>query len=78
MSKNNPEIPGAEAGDGKYMMVNIVARRARDLNKRKLNTLYDENTPDPTDTAIQEYNNSLLRWEFRHHLVGTGDDYRSN
>jgi DNA-directed RNA polymerase subunit K/omega len=65
-------------GDGAYMIVNLVARRARDINKVRVNTLFDEEAPDPMDVALNEYNNSLLDFEFRHHLVGTGEDYRSN
>jgi DNA-directed RNA polymerase subunit K/omega len=65
-------------GDGRYMVVNIVARRARDLNKRKVSNLFEDTMPDPTDTALTEFQNGLLRWEFRHHLVGTGGDYRGD
>ncbi len=66
-------------GDGLYMAVNIIARRARELNRRRGNTgLYEEEMPDPVDVAVNEYRNDLLEWEFRHHLTGSGEDYRSN
>ncbi|CAN5438400.1 hypothetical protein BH09SUM1_BH09SUM1_32720 [soil metagenome] len=64
-------------GDGKYMKVNIVARRARDINKQKMSSLYEDDSPDPMDVALMEFKNGLLAFEFRHHLVGTGEDYRS-
>ncbi len=64
-------------GDGPYMMINIVARRAREINKLRANDLYDGNQPDPVDVAANEYDNSLLDYEFRHHLTGTGEDFRS-
>jgi len=67
-----------EEGDGLYMVVNIIARRAREINKSKTaSTIYDDSAPDPLDVAMNEYKNGLLEWEFRHHLVGTGDDFRS-
>ncbi len=70
------ELP---AGDGLYMAINILARRARELNRRRANTgLYDEEMPDPVDVAVNEYQNDLLEFEFRHHLTGSGEDYRSN
>jgi DNA-directed RNA polymerase subunit K/omega len=65
-------------GDGRYITVNIVARRARDINKTRAANMYDDNAPDPTDTAMLEYRSGLLRWEFRHHLTGQGEDFRSN
>lgn len=65
-------------GDGAYMVVNIIARRAREINKTRAHShLYDDNAPDPLDVAQNEFNNKLLNFEFRHHLVGTGDDFRS-
>jgi len=65
-------------GDGTYMMVNLVARRARDINKQRVNSMYEEDGVEPMDVALNEFNNTLLEFEFRHHLVGTGEDYRSN
>ncbi len=70
-------LPDNDEGDGKYIIVNIIARRAREINKQRSTSMYDENLPDPLDVAAQEYKDSLLKWEFRHHLVGTGDDFRS-
>lgn len=64
-------------GDGPYMVVNLVARRARDINKAHASRIYDEDLPDPLDVALNEYKNHLLEFEFRHHLTGTGDDFRS-
>lgn len=64
-------------GDGIYMTINLVARRSRDINKQRVNSLYDDVAADPMDVALNEYQNGLLNYEFRHHLVGTGDDYRS-
>ena len=63
--------------DGPYMTINIIARRAREINKQRANELYDENQPDPVDVAKNEYDNDLLNYEFRHHLTGTGEDFRS-
>ncbi len=64
--------------DGSYMIVNIIARRAREINKQRANTsFYDDNQPDPLDVAANEYDNDLLEWEFRQHLVGTGEDFRA-
>lgn len=64
-------------GDGRYMIVNIVARRARVINREKLNTMYEQNSPDPLDVAMNEYKNNLLEFEFRSHMIGAGEDYRS-
>jgi DNA-directed RNA polymerase subunit K/omega len=65
-------------GDGPYMTVNIIARRAREINKERMGSrFYDEDIPDPMDVANNEETNGLLEWEFRSHLVGTGDDFRS-
>lgn len=76
MSDNNKEqLP---EGDGAYMMVNIIARRAREINKTRAHSgLYDDSLPEPVDVAANEFKNNLLTFEFRHHLVGTGDDFRS-
>lgn len=72
--KKNRTTPG----DGRYMTINIIARRAREINKeRSSNRFYDEDLPDPLDVASNEHKNELLDWEFRTHLVGTGDDFRS-
>lgn len=72
----NKKLPD---GDGIYMTVNIIARRARELNRRRANTgLYEEEMPDPLDVALNEYENDMLEYEFRHHLTGGGEDYRSN
>ena len=72
-----PKDKGLPDGDGRYMMVNIVARRARDINKGRVATMFDDDAPDPLDVALNEYKNNLLGYEFRHHLVGQGEDYRS-
>ncbi|MCC5877088.1 MAG: DNA-directed RNA polymerase subunit omega [Candidatus Sumerlaeia bacterium] len=65
-------------GDGRYLIVNVVARRARDINKsRQATNIIDEKAPDPMDVAMNEYENGLLQWEFHHNLVGLGDDFRS-
>lgn len=71
----NPTLPD---GDGVYMVINMIARRAREINKQRANDLYDENYPDPVDVAANEFTNDLLNYEFRHHLTGTGEDFRSN
>ena len=68
-----------EAGDGRYMIVNIVARRARDINKKLFqSTLPEESVKDPLDMALTEYHENLLQWEFRDQVDGPGDDFRSN
>lgn len=64
-------------GDGTYMVVNLVARRARDINRKRASQGIEEAGVDPMDIALNEYENGLLDYEFRHHLVGHGDDYRS-
>jgi DNA-directed RNA polymerase subunit K/omega len=64
-------------GDGSYMQINLIARRAREINRQRANDLYDENQPDPVDVAANEYDNNLLDYEFRHHLTGTGEDFRA-
>ena len=76
MSKINAvELP---EGDGRYMMINIVARRAREINKQRGHSdIYDDVSPDPTDVALNEYNNNMLDFEFRHHLTGVSEDFRS-
>lgn len=60
------------------MIINIIARRAREINKERSSArMYDEDAPDPMDVASNEHENGLLNYEFRHHLVGQGDDFRS-
>ncbi len=71
--KHDPKDPNAE----RYLVVNVVSRRARDLNRRRTLSLYDDDAPDPLDVALNEYDNGLLNYEFRNHLIGTGEDYRS-
>lgn len=76
MAKEPIELPD---GDGAYMRINMIARRAREINKQRHNSdIYDDNQPDPVDMAINEYENGMLKYEFRHHLLGTEGDYRSN
>ncbi len=74
---SSPQHPSPADADGPYMVVNIIARRARQINKSHGHNLYDDDAPDPLDVASNEYNNQLLNWEFRQHLIGTGDDFRS-
>lgn len=74
-----PEKLELPDGDGRYLIVNLVARRARDINRqRQASNLLDEETPDPLDVADNELENGLLRFEFHHHLVGQGDDFRAS
>lgn len=78
MADPTTEQMRAKTGDGWYMTVNVIARRAREINKeRSSSRFYDEEAPDPLDVAANEFENKLLEWEFRTHLVGTGDDFRS-
>lgn len=74
--KKTPELPD---GDGRYIIVNMIARRAREINKERVQAriFADEDLPDPMDIAANEYDNNLLEFEFHHHLVGSGDDFRS-
>ena len=77
MAANN--VPQLEDGDGRYMIVNLVARRARDINKKRFNGgLPEAGTPDPLDIASNEYDNNMLTWEFREFELGKKDDFRSN
>lgn len=73
--KERIELP---EGDGRYMKINILARRAREINRQRDKDLYDDNAPDPVDVAAQEYDHAMLDFEFRHHLTGSTEDYRSN
>lgn len=75
--KLDARIDGLPEGDGIYMMINIVARRARDVNRSRVQVLYDDTQPDPTDVALNEYKNGLLSWEFHENLIGNGEDFRS-
>lgn len=73
-----PEKLELPDGDGSYLIVNLVARRARDINRaRQATNIIDEKAPDPMDVALNELENGLLRWEYHHNLVGQGDDFRS-
>lgn len=76
MSKQTPiELPD---GDGRYMLINIVARRAREINKaRSHSDLYDDVSAEPVDVALNEYQHNMLEFEFRHHLTGSSEDFRS-
>jgi len=72
--KDEIELPEC---DGYYMMINIIARRARDINKqRNMRKMYDEDLADPLDVALNEYENGLLSWDFRKDEQGL-EDYRS-
>lgn len=73
-----PEKLELPDGDGPYLTVNLIARRARDINRqRQSSNMLDEEAPDPLDVAENELENGLLRYEFHHHLVGQGDDFRA-
>ena len=74
---SNPKELQLPEGDGTYMKINIIARRAREINKQRGNDFFDDSAPDPVDVAALEYTQGLLEFEFRHHLTGQGEDYRS-
>ncbi len=66
-------------GDGKYMIINIICRRARDVNRQRAQmAAFEEEMVDPLGIANEEFESSQVKWEFNSTLSGISEDYRSS
>ncbi|MDX2175326.1 MAG: DNA-directed RNA polymerase subunit omega [Candidatus Sumerlaeia bacterium] len=66
-------------GDGRYMMINLAARRARQLNQDRAPMNFDEaNMFDPMDAALGEFRTGKFTWRYRQSVDGdAAPDFRS-
>lgn len=63
--------------DGRYMAINIISRRARELNRQMRNAPYEETLVRPVDIAAQEFKDGRLIFDFQTPGEALGEDYRS-
>lgn len=62
--------------DGKYLYINVLTRRARDLSKGSKPTIpYAEGNFDPIDVAYEELESGKLDFGRRHEVSGEIEDF---
>jgi|JI81BgreenRNA_FD_contig_21_12271599_length_337_multi_2_in_0_out_0_1 DNA-directed RNA polymerase subunit K/omega len=72
------DIQNLPSGDGRYMMINITARRARQLNRERSHGQFDESMFDALDIALTEYRNGKIHFDLESVAPGTvPEDYRT-
>ena len=70
--EKNP-IPG---GDSKYLTINVIARRAKELARTKKATIpYAEDAFEPVDVAAEEFFAGNLRVQVRDEITGEISDF---
>jgi DNA-directed RNA polymerase subunit K/omega len=66
----NNELIGIPATDGKYLIINVLTRRAKDLQKSGKPTIpYGEGNFDPVDVAKEELSRGNLVVRRRNELT---------
>ncbi len=72
------DIQPLPESDGRYMLINIAARRARQLNRNHSSGQFDEAMFDALDVALDEYKKSKLRFNLEAVAPGTApEDFRT-
>ncbi len=63
---HDPDLKQLPEPDGRYMLINILARRARSLNYQRTGPQTDEATMfDPIEVSKTEYRAGRLAFRFR-------------
>ena len=64
--------------DGRYMLSNITARRARQINRERTQSQFDESMFDALDYALTEYRGNKIRYTMEAVIAGQApEDFRA-
>lgn len=72
----DPKTSPIPEGDAKYLTINAVARRAKELARTRKPTIpYAEGQFDPTDVACEELEHGNLKVQSRNQVTGELEEF---